>query len=49
MKGTWAWLKSSELKIETESLIIAAQEQALNTRYFQKKDIETESDRNNHK
>ena len=37
LKGTWDWLKSSKLKIETESLIIAAHEQALNTRYFQKK------------
>ena len=28
---SWAWLKNGDLKRETESLLMAAQEQALNT------------------
>lgn len=30
---TWSWLGSSDLKIQTEVLICAAQEQALSTNY----------------
>ena len=30
-EDSWAWLKNGDLKGETESLLMAAQEQALNT------------------
>ena len=30
---TWTWLKEGKLKTETESLIIAAQDQAIRTNY----------------
>ena len=29
----WSWLRSSDLKVQTEGLICAAQEQALRTNY----------------
>ena len=44
LEGTWAWLKGAGLKIETESLIVAAQDQALNTKYFQKKILKQQID-----
>ena len=31
---TWSWLRSSDLKVQTEALICAAQEQALRTNYM---------------
>lgn len=30
---TWSWLRSSDLKVQTEGLICAAQEQALRTNF----------------
>ena len=33
IKGTWNWLKKADLKSSTETLICAAQEQALRTNY----------------
>ena len=32
-KETWKWLRSAGLKIQTETLLCAAQEQALRTNY----------------
>ena len=36
-EGTWQWLERGELKKETEGMIMAAQDQALRTRYIQNK------------
>ena len=33
---TWQWLQRGELKKETEGMIMAAQDQALRTRYIQR-------------
>ena len=33
-KLSWRWLRKGDLKIQTESLLCAAQEQALRTNYF---------------
>ena len=34
--GTWQWLQGGELKKETEGMIMAAQDQALRTRYIER-------------
>ena len=37
MKETYRWLKSSTLPAATEGLVVAAQDQALRTRYYERK------------
>jgi hypothetical protein len=38
---SYRWLKFGDIKGETESTIMAAQEQETSTMYFKKKDLET--------
>ena len=40
---SYRWLKSGDIKGETESTIVAAQDQAINTNYFKKKNFEARS------
>jgi hypothetical protein len=42
---TFLWLSKGDLKSETESEIVAAQDQALNTKYYATKIVHTETDR----
>ena len=37
MKGTYGWLKAANLPTVTEGLVVAAQDQALRTRYYKRK------------
>ena len=37
IKQSYCWLKSGDIKGETESTIVAAQDQAISTNYFKKK------------
>ena len=41
---TFFWLSKGDLKAETESEIVAAQDQALNTHYYATKMLYTETD-----
>ena len=44
-EDTFLWLSKGDLKAETESKILAAQDQALNTKYYATKILNTETDR----
>ena len=43
-EGTLLWLSKGDLKAETEGEIVAAQDQALNTKYYAKIILHTETD-----
>ena len=43
-EDTFLWLSQRDLKAETESEIVAAQDQALNTKYYTTKILHTETD-----
>ena len=43
-EDTFLWLSKGDLKAETESEIVAAQDQALNTKYYTTKILHTETD-----
>jgi len=42
--ATWAWLSKANLKVETEALITACQEQAVTTNYIKAKIMKTHTD-----
>ena len=44
-EDTFLWLSKGDLKAETESEIVAAQDQALQTKYYATKILNTETDR----
>jgi len=44
-EGTFLWLSKGDLKAETESEIVAAQDQALKTKYYATKILNTATDR----
>jgi hypothetical protein len=43
-EDTFLWLSEGDLKAETESEIVAAQDQALQTKYYEPKILNTETD-----
>ena len=43
-EDTFLWLSKGDLKAETESKIVAAEDQALNTKYYATKILHTETD-----
>ena len=44
-EDTFLWLSQGDLKAETESEIVAAQDEALQTKYYATKILNTETDR----
>ena len=40
-KETWHWLRKADLKVETEAMLYAAQEQAIRTNYVKHKIVKT--------
>jgi len=44
VEDTFLWLSKGDLKAETESEIVAAQDQALQTKYYLTKILNTETD-----
>jgi hypothetical protein len=42
IEQSYRWLKSGDIKGETESTIVAAQDQAISTKYFRKKILKEE-------
>jgi len=42
IEQSYRWLKSGDIKGETESTIVAAQDQAISTSYFKKKMLKEE-------
>jgi len=45
-EATFLWISKGELKTETDSEILAAQDQALQTKYYATKILNTETDGN---
>ena len=43
-EDTFLWLSKGDLKAETESEVVAAQDQALQTKYYATKILNTETD-----
>ena len=44
IEQSYRWLKSGDIKGETESIIVAAQEQAISTNYFKNKIFKEETE-----
>ena len=44
LKQSYGWLKSGDIKGETESTIVTAQDQAISTNYFKNKIFKEETD-----
>ena len=39
MEKTYGWLKAANLPVEAEGLVVAAQDEALHTRYYESNDL----------